>query len=172
MNGDLYIIKYDSNGLQKWIKTLDSGAAESGRDITIDNSNFIYVSGNTNGSFDKFSIEGLSDSLVAKYDSEGNQIWIKQFGTEGSDGINILSMDSANNFYIAGSTTGAIDNHTNAGGSDGVIMKMNSDGEFISGGSGSGSGGSNSSAGGGATERITGGAVHTCAIKADDSLQC
>ena len=72
-------------------------------------------------------------------------------------------MDSANNFYIAGPQQG-LSTITPTRGSDGVIMKMNSDGEFISGGSG---GFSSNNVNSSKNKKIELGGGHSCYLDAE-----
>lgn len=44
-----------------------------------------------------------------KYDSNGNSIWTKQFGTGGDDKINWLALDQIGNVYVTGCTNGVLD---------------------------------------------------------------
>ncbi len=50
--------------------------------IAVDAKSNSYVGGTTSGAF-----PGLEDSIIAKFDSNGNQMWIKQFGTIGTNEI-------------------------------------------------------------------------------------
>ena len=69
------------------------------------------------------------DAFLAKYDSAGNLLWVRQFGTPAVDGANgvTLMLDAAGNPYVAGQTLGDLYG-TNAGGSDAFLVKYDSSG--------------------------------------------
>jgi hypothetical protein len=52
--------------------------------ITVDKIDHIYITGWTEGILEQKN-QGESDVFLAKYDAEGNQIWIRQLGTPDKD---------------------------------------------------------------------------------------
>src|ERR1043166_8836739 len=62
-------------------------------------------------SFDSHSIAalGLGDAFIAKYDSDGNNVWARRGGgtiNYQADRANAVAVDSANSFYVTGDFTG------------------------------------------------------------------
>ena len=98
----------------KKIGQLSSPGQDGGTGITVDDNGYIYATGSTSSSlFGKN--KGLSDVWVAKYDSNGNQIFGLQFGTEASDGaeavvteVKEVSGVETTYVYLAGSTGAAL----------------------------------------------------------------
>jgi hypothetical protein len=125
---DAFIVKYDSSGNQTWVMQLATTSYDAASGVTTDSSGNVYVAGSTTGAFDGSTNAGGSDAFIAKYDSSGNQMGIKQFGTTTYDAASGVTTDSSGNVYVAGSTTGAFDGSTNAGGSDAFIAKYDSSG--------------------------------------------
>jgi hypothetical protein len=77
----------------------------------------------------------LYDVFLAKYDTNGNQVWIQQFGTSGSDNAFGIDIDSDGFIYLTGYTTGDLGG-TNAGGDsvgaeDAFLAKFDSDGNLL-----------------------------------------
>jgi len=109
-NGDAFIAKYDANGNQLWLKQFGTSQLDEGLGISIDSNDFIYLTGKTSGSLSgNINLGGYSDAFVAKYDTNGTQIWVKQFGSSGSDSATAISADSSGNvLYAAGSTDGSL----------------------------------------------------------------
>lgn len=99
--GDAFLIKFDGSGTQLWKETIDLNAIDIGYGITIDASNNIYIAGET-GDILQGTDPGEKDALVAKYDSNGNQLWIASSGIEGFDNASGITVDSTGNLYIAG----------------------------------------------------------------------
>ncbi len=76
--------------------------------------------GNTNS--------GLYDLILVKYNSSGVKQWTRQLGTSTSDYGHGVTVDSSNNIYVTGRTSGRLDGNTNSGGVDLFLMQYNSDG--------------------------------------------
>ncbi|WP_253992264.1 SBBP repeat-containing protein [Myxococcus qinghaiensis] len=70
---------------------------------------------------------GGQDGFLAKYDSAGTQLWIRQFGTAQAEVVRGVAADANNDAYVVGSTTGALGS-PNAGLTDLFIVKYNSAG--------------------------------------------
>ncbi len=124
---DVYIAKYDSDGNQVWIKQFGSASSDGGSDIAVDiNSSAVYVTGSTYGNLDGIN-QGLYDGFLAKYDLDGNQLWVEQFGTSTYDYSNGVVTGPAGNIFITGYTYGTI-GAQNLGGYDIYISKYSQNG--------------------------------------------
>ena len=75
--------------------------------ITVDKKHNLYLTGWTEGTLGQAN-QGEADVFLAKYDAEGNQIWIKQFGTEAKDTATALDVDKSGAVFIIGSTEGTL----------------------------------------------------------------
>ncbi|MEG4323050.1 MULTISPECIES: SBBP repeat-containing protein [unclassified Microcoleus] len=119
--------KYDSNGNQLWLKQLgaadfDNRATIFLSDLAVDSAGNLYLMGGTNGALGGPNA-GDRDIWATKYDNNGNLLWLKQFGTAGSDSPSKLALDSAGNLYLTGKTNGALGS-PNAGGEDIWVAKL------------------------------------------------
>jgi len=65
---------------------------------------------------------------VVKYNSSGTKQWTKQMGSSSRDYDYGVATDSSRNVYVSGDTYGGLDNNTNAGSNDLLVVKYNSDG--------------------------------------------
>jgi hypothetical protein len=106
-NRDAWLTKYDSDGNQLWSRQFGTTGTESVRDMASDGSN-IYAVGNTSGELDNNTSQGGNDPYLAKYDSDGNQVWIKQFGTSTYEQAASVSTDTSGNIYVGGHTIGGL----------------------------------------------------------------
>ena len=125
---DAFVARYDADGNQLWIKQFGSDAGDSARDVATDTSGNVYVSGGTSGSLPDNTSAGSSDAFVARYDADGNQLWIKQFGSDAGDSANEVATDQDGNVYVIGDTDGSLPGNTGAGGRDVFLTKYASDG--------------------------------------------
>jgi hypothetical protein len=130
-NADTFIAKYDSSGNQIWIKQFGTSEYDRGDAITADTDDNLYVTGMTLDTFPGESSSGSGDTYIAKYDNEGNQIWIKQFGTSDDDDGTSVTTDSGGNIYLTGFTDGTFAGQTSNGSRDAYIAKFDSDGNQI-----------------------------------------
>ena len=69
---------------------------------------------------------GDDDAFVVRYDSDGNQLWGRQFGTSEEDNVWAISMDGNGGVLLAGSTLGNFGGGT--GGEDAFLARYSSTG--------------------------------------------
>lgn len=102
-SSDAWVAKYNSNGNKLWGKQIGSSNTDQAYSIVTDNSGNFYVAGATGGNLfsSKKSLE--SDAWVAKYDSNGNELWGKQFEAGGFANPSFgLDVDEGGNVYLSG----------------------------------------------------------------------
>lgn len=92
--------KIDTAGNTAWVRTINGtsvGSSDSAQALTVDSSGNIYVAGYTHN-------KGTSsDFTVAKYDTNGNQLWVANYDyiTE-TDRALAIALDASNNVYVTG----------------------------------------------------------------------
>ena len=109
-----YFAKYDVNGNYIWAKAITGTNDVSVNSITMDNSNNIYLSGYFRGTADfdpSASVSSLTctvgiDGYFAKYDANGNLIFVKQlkglYAGFGNGPLQEIKVDNFNNIYLTG----------------------------------------------------------------------
>lgn len=127
---DIWLTKYDSNGNQQWIEQFGTNTFDWSWDVATDLNNDIYITGWTLGSLEG-SNAGSYDAWVAKYDDDGNQLWIEQFGTGGDDAVLGIDVDDLGNYYLTGYTDGDFTGEGNAGSYDAWVAKYDSNGNQL-----------------------------------------
>lgn len=135
-NFDFFIAKYDSSGTRTWVKQAGvSGGDSVALGVSMDSSGNAYITGYTTRAFSGQTQHGAEDYFIAKYDSSGNQVWIKQVGgadtgndvTEGKG----ISADTNGNSYITGITNVGISGQTEMGFGDYFIAKYDTVGNLL-----------------------------------------
>ena len=128
---DAWIAKYDRDGNQLWIDQFGTGDFEFSYGVATDSEGNVYATGYTLGDLGG-SNAGLYDNWVTKYDRDGNQLWLKQFGSKGSDTPFAIAVDLQDNLLVGGYTDGSLaGRRANAGGDDAWAAKLDSDGNLL-----------------------------------------
>ena len=117
---DFLIAKYNLIGELQWQRTLGQSSDDEGFGIDIDSDNNLYVAGY--GYFGSYP-SGSNKFVIAKYNSSGTLQWQRSFGGSSSDMGHGISVDSANDVFIIGTTLS-----TGAGSDDLLLAKYNSSG--------------------------------------------
>ncbi|MEA5469800.1 SBBP repeat-containing protein [Spirulina sp. 06S082] len=150
---DIWIAKYDRNGNLLWQEEWGTTKTDSAEGITVDGLGNVYLTGSTEGDLNGINA-GRDDVWLAKYDRDGNRIWVEQlgttdqddavdvaidsngdrdwlqqFGTNAFDNADDITVDDAGNIYLTGGTQGSLAG-TNVGLSDIWVRKYDSTGNF------------------------------------------
>ncbi|MEG4500105.1 SBBP repeat-containing protein [Microcoleus sp. F10-C6] len=126
---DIWATKYDSNGNRLWLKQFGTAESDEPFDLKLDLAGNIYLTGTTKGALGG-SNAGSEDIWAAKYDSNGDRLWLQQFGSREDDSPSNLVVDSAGNLYLTGETKGALGS-PNAGDRDIWATKYDSNGNRL-----------------------------------------
>lgn len=121
---DVWLAKYNSNGDRMWIEQFGTQGDDSllFGDLEVDEAGDIFLTGHTDGNLGGDNT-GSYDAWVAKYDTNGTQQWIEQFGTDDLDYAHDISGNEAGNLYVTGITEGSL-GKTNTGAADGWTVKL------------------------------------------------
>jgi hypothetical protein len=121
--------KFDgTTGAGVWTRTLDTGGAAYSSGVSHDGQGNIYQVAYTYGS--AFGPNaGYNDALVVKYDTAGNLLWTRQFGTAGIDNAFAIAADSLGNVYVSGGAFATIDDW-NSGNQDIFVTKLDASGNL------------------------------------------
>ncbi len=98
--GDIFIVKYDTNGNILWSKREGGPGLEIPYAIKIDYNNNIIVTGRFSSlsvSFGEFNLlqKGSMDIFLVKYDSDGKVLWARGAGGTGNDESYCLDIDNS-----------------------------------------------------------------------------
>lgn len=120
-NFDYATIKYNSAGVQQWAARYNGTGnyLDFPYGIKADGSGNVYVTGRSDGSG-----TGL-DFATIKYNSSGEQQWVKRYNESSGDAATSLGVDATGNVYVTGYSSG------NGTSLDYVTIKYNSNGDQI-----------------------------------------
>jgi len=102
-NYDFATVKYNSGGVQLWAKRYDNvGGIDEANSIVLDNSGNVYVTGKSQGGASN------SDFVTIKYNSNGDQLWLRSYNGLGNgiDNPVIINIDNNGNVYVTGISWG------------------------------------------------------------------
>jgi WD40 repeat protein len=128
---DAFVRKYDTAGNELWTRQFGGSGSDSATGVSVDPDGNVLVAGSTRGALPGQSSAGEADAFVRKYDSAGNELWTRQFGSIGSDEAIGVSVDPDGNVLVAGSTYGALPGQSSAGGQDGFVRKYDTAGNEL-----------------------------------------
>ncbi|MFG0286481.1 MAG: SBBP repeat-containing protein [Phycisphaerales bacterium JB039] len=109
---DVLLAKYSPSGDLLWWRQFGTSGSDWAKAIVVDSEDHVYLSGHTDGDLYGTSA-GSIDAFVAMYDSEGAEVWGRQFGGAGADVACGLALDSAGDLVLGG--TAWLAKYTTAG---------------------------------------------------------
>lgn len=130
---------FGTPGEALWSQQIGGTMQDRAQALELDGDGNLIVAGNFSGSFTvgtgTYTSAGSQDFFVAKLNpSDGSISWVKTFGGTAADGASGVSVDSANNIYVAGVFRDSVDFGggavSAAGAFDGYVLKLDGDGEY------------------------------------------
>jgi hypothetical protein len=144
---DIFFAKYDNNGNYLWANRVGAANDDTGKDIAIDASGGIYITGDYQGTADfdsgsgiaNLTAAGMNDIFLTKYDASGNYLWAKSIGGTNDDNCYSIGIDGGENIYLTGVFDGTADfdpsaataTITTIGMADIFIAKYDNNGNYI-----------------------------------------
>ena len=136
---DVFIAKYDRDGHLLWVVNAGGAYDDLGNNVTVDNNANIYVVGHATGTctFGDSTLNlpnNKNTAFVVKYNSLGKFQWVRAFpGTNSNtDGIGVTA-SSEGSLYMAidFNIDIIIGDTTFTGHSDGLLLKLDTSGQFL-----------------------------------------
>lgn len=118
---DAYFTKFSPDGTLQFVKQFGTAGDDQAFRININENDDIFLTGYTDNNLGGTNA-GDFDAFVAKFDTNGNQLGITQFGTPKLDEAYSITSDNGN-VYVTGITEGSL-GAANAGSVDGFVAKL------------------------------------------------
>ena len=122
INSRIFLIKYNITGHIQWNSSWFGGYRDFANDLTVDSENSSFIVGysyNSTGTSDY-------DILLLKFNSSGDLIWNKTWGSFDDEFGYGIGMDSFGNIYLSGYTV----NKSVPSDSDIILLKYNNTGDY------------------------------------------
>jgi hypothetical protein len=124
---DGFIAKFDNLGNVKWTRQYGTSGDDEMQWSAISPNNNIYIVGLTNGDLAGKS-HGKEDIYIVKYNTAGQKLWTRQFGSDSMDIAYGVYVDNKENVFVCGATMGVL-GKTSSGLQDAFLMKLDSSGQ-------------------------------------------
>ena len=131
LGGNAFVRKYDSTMTPLWTRQWGSEQADRAKSMAVDDDGNVYVVGFTYLTIHNQTSMGKRDAVVLKYDTEGNHLWTRQFGTGGHDEALGVVVDEDGDVYVAGFVRGTLPGQTDSGELDGFVCKYDPGGNQL-----------------------------------------
>jgi uncharacterized protein (TIGR03437 family) len=109
----IFVRKYDSRGSLLWSRQFGQLSSEVPGAVAVDASG-VYVVGTARRALPGQCYGGNGDAFVRKYDTFGNELWTRQFGTWASETASGVAVDSTS-VYVIGRRDGYLPDRQEAG---------------------------------------------------------
>jgi len=119
---DAFVRKYETSGAELWTRQFGTATSDQAVGVAVDTSG-VYVAGLTDGTLPGQTSAGGSDAFVRKYETNGAELWTRQFGTATSDQAVGVAVDTSG-VYVAGFTDGTLLGQVSAGTLDAFLVSF------------------------------------------------
>ena len=128
---DVFIRKYNATGTPQWTDQIGAWGQDEVRAVTVASDGSIYFAGTTQGNLAPGGEGGLRDAFIGKYQADGTQNWVIEFGTSSSEYVEEISELPNGNILVAGSTDGTIEGAHNGTSYDVFLAEYDPAGNLI-----------------------------------------
>lgn len=125
---DGVLAKYANNGDLLWKKQFGGTLQDFVYGLAVDSQNNFVATGYTETSLFGNAHGGMSDWFVAKFDENATLLWSRQIASLDMDIGKAVAIDSSNNIYTAGHSSGNLDGMLNIGLADVMLFKFDTNG--------------------------------------------
>ncbi|MGR6088039.1 MAG: SBBP repeat-containing protein [Arcticibacter sp.] len=137
---NIFTAKYNASGVLQWVKQAGSYPDHVSYSICTDASSNVYVTGYYSSATFSFGTStltnpspGYNDIMVLKYDAAGNEVKAIGIGNPGNEAAQAVKVDASGNIYLSGwyqlaDLVVGNDTLVSAGGLDGFLIKLDSNG--------------------------------------------
>ncbi len=103
---DIFLAKYNSLGKLLWISQAGGTEGDEANGIAVDANNNVYIvgyfSGKANFGNQTVTSKGDRDFFIAKYDSNGQPVWVQPGGGENAEFGKAIALGVNGNLYVTG----------------------------------------------------------------------
>lgn len=126
-------VKYDKDGNIIWQRSIGGNGIENVVSLTeTTDKNYVIICESSSTDIPGITNKGQYDYIIIKYDKDGNTLWTKTYGGNKNEKLYSLVPTEDGGFVTVGKTESTdINNLTNNGLSDALILKYDKDGNLL-----------------------------------------
>lgn len=145
---DMFLVKLNASGDFVWAKNMGGDDYDESTSLGVDAAGNVYLSGYFNGTADfdpgagtyEFTCMGMNDNVLAKYSSDGDLIWAKQYGSAGFEAALSMRVLADGTSYTTGFYSGTADFDPGLGTfemssglmqNSGYLLQLDNNGDFV-----------------------------------------
>ena len=122
---DGLLIKYNSKGIQEWASLYGGSYGDEFKSVIETSDGGFVAVGSRNT---KESGSGISDAVIVKFDETGNVLWNRTITGNDNDYFKSVIETTDGGFVVVGQSYSTNAGFTNAGNTDGIIVKYSANG--------------------------------------------
>lgn len=121
---DAFVRRYDGSGQEGWTRQFGTAGGDNARAVAIDAAQRLLVVGSTEGSLPGQVSSAGFDAFVTSLTPDGQQLWLRQFGSRADDFAISVAADPAGNVLVAGSADATLPGQTASGGTTAFLRQF------------------------------------------------
>ncbi len=130
-NWDIFLTKFDPNGNWLWTRQIGASQDDEGKAVTVDVPGNVYITGYVRGNLHGQTRVGTADVFICKYNSDGNRLWTRLFGSPEIDEAWAIACDAAGNVFVTGYASGGIEGNPYLANGDAFLAKYDTNGNRL-----------------------------------------
>lgn len=129
---DMMLRKLDSAGNVMWSKLLGTSDRAEASALAVDSDGNVIVAGRINGKIDGSANGGGWDSIVAKFDGDGEEVFLRQNAPLANDEATSIAVAADGSIFVGGVTSARLSGvATHGGGTDAYVTRLSADGALV-----------------------------------------
>ena len=126
---DIILAQITSEGALAWVEQFGGFGEDKGLDLAIAPDGTLYLAGVTGSELE--TTIGDLDAFLAAYAPDGQQLWVRQFGSVGWDEATAVTTSADGTVYVTGFAAGDFAEHRLAGDKDIFVAAFSPDGTMF-----------------------------------------
>jgi Beta-propeller repeat len=106
-SADAFLVRNDRDGNLLWVRQFGTSGVDVAADVAPDGAGGVIIAGRTTGDLGGPNA-GRDDAFIVRYDGDGNQLWVRQFGTPMADMASALMPDGTGGVWVTGATSASL----------------------------------------------------------------
>jgi Beta-propeller repeat len=127
-----FVMKINARGVLVWARIIGSTSNDVAQKVAVSNDGSVYVAGNAGAALPGKKVGlGSAFNYLTRFDANGKQLWVNQFGVAGSQ-VSALRLDSKGQPYLGVESDSPIQGVPGATGKGGFVVRGSLQGPFVS----------------------------------------